>query len=155
EAQSNDLRAAVDSVAAEVDVILRPPSVTADMFQHYINQGGSEMAIFTPSGSWTEGGVRVGDHTFRGFPMPGSPNQRLALFAYSWDLPRDTVPVVSVRNAAGTEATARFWFKVFPKKFRARDLPIDDKFLEKVVNQIDPSGSGDLVTRFLKINGDM
>jgi hypothetical protein len=155
EAQSNDLRGAVDTVAADVEVILRPPSVTADMFQHYINQGGSEMAIFTPSGSWTEGGVRVGDHTFRSFPMPGGPNQRLSLFAYSWDLPRDTVPVVSVLNAAGTEATARFWFKVFPKKFRARDLVIDDRFLEKVVNQIDPSGAGDLVPRFLKINGDM
>ncbi len=36
-----------------------------------------------------------------------------------------------------------------------RDLPIDDKFLDKVVNQIEPNGSGDLVTRFLKINGDM
>ena len=36
-----------------------------------------------------------------------------------------------------------------------RDLTIDDKFLDKVVNQIDPGGSGDLLTRFLKINGDM
>jgi murein DD-endopeptidase MepM/ murein hydrolase activator NlpD len=34
-------------------------------------------------------------------------------------------------------------------------LPIDDKFLDKVVNQIDPGGSGDLLTRFLKINGEM
>ena len=155
EAQSNDLRALTDTVAADVEVILRPPSVTADMFQHYINQGGSEMAIFTPSGSWSEAGVRAGDHRYRSFPLPGSTGERISLFAYPWDLPRDTVPVVSVSNAAGTEATARFWFKVFPKKFRARDLAIDDRFLDKVVNQIDPSGSGDLVTRFLKINGDM
>ena len=65
------------------------------------------------------------------------------------------MPVVYARNPAGAEATARFWYKVFPKKFRARDLPIDDAFLEKVVNQIDPGGSGDLLTRFLKINGEM
>ena len=36
-----------------------------------------------------------------------------------------------------------------------RDLTIDDQFLDKVVNQIDPNGSGDLLARFLKINGEM
>jgi murein DD-endopeptidase MepM/ murein hydrolase activator NlpD len=62
---------------------------------------------------------------------------------------------VYAKNPAGTESTAHFWFKVFPKKFRARDLPIDDQFLNKVVNQIDPNGSGDLLARFLKINSEM
>jgi murein DD-endopeptidase MepM/ murein hydrolase activator NlpD len=153
EAQSNDLLGATDIASADVDVIFRPPTVTTDSFQHYINQGGSEMMLITPSGSWTEAGVRVGDLTFRSFPVQG--NERVALFAYPWDTPRDTPPVVFVKNAAGTEVTSRPWFKVFPKKFRARDLPIDDVFLEKVVNQIDPSGQGDLLTRFLKINGEM
>jgi len=155
EVQSNDFRALTDSISADVDVILRPPSVSGDEFQHYINQGGSEMALITPSGFWNEAGVRVGDHQFRSFAIPGNPNQRLVLFAYQWDTSPDTPPVVFVKNPAGTEATARFWYKVFPKKFRARDLPIDDQFLEKVVNQIDPGGSGDLLARFLKINGDM
>jgi murein DD-endopeptidase MepM/ murein hydrolase activator NlpD len=155
EAESNDLRASVDSIATDVEVILRPPTVTADSFQHYINQGGSEMTLIQPAGSWTETGVRVGDHEYRSFPVPGSPNERIALFAYPWDLARDTQPVVFVRNSAGTEAKATFWYKIFPKKFRARDLTIDDAFLSKVVNQIDPSGSGDLVARFLKINGEM
>ena len=31
--------------------------------------------------------------------------------------------VVYARNLAGTEATAHFWFKLFPKKFRTRDVP--------------------------------
>ncbi|MCU1336034.1 MAG: peptidase [Bryobacterales bacterium] len=154
EARSNDLRAVTDSIATDVDVILHPPSVTTDGFQHYINQGGSELAIFTPSGSWQEAGTRVGPATFRSFPAPGDNQQRLSLFAYSWDTPPETAPVVFAGNSAGTEATARFWFKVFPKKFRARELPIDDAFLEKVDNQIDPGGSGDLLTRFLKINGE-
>ena len=154
EAQSNDFRGATDTISTDVDVMLRPPLVSADSFQHYINQGGSEMVLLTPSGSWSEAGVRVGKVTYRSFPIAGS-TQRLALFAYPWDLPIDTVPVVFVKNSAGTEATARFWFKIFPKKFRKRDLDIDDKFLDKVVNQIDPGGSGDLLTRFLKINGDM
>jgi len=155
EAQSNDFRGAADTISADVEVVLRPPSVTADGFQHYINQGGSEMVLLTPSGYWTEAGVRVGNDTYRSFPVSGRTTQRLALFAYPWDMPLNTVPIVYAKNSAGTEATARFWFKVFPKKFRKRDLAIDDKFLDKVVNQIDPSGSGDLLSRFLKINGEM
>jgi Peptidase family M23 len=154
-AQSNDLRGAEDSVAADVTVILRPPSVVTDGAQHYINQGGSEMVMLTPSGSWSEAGVRVGGDTFQSFPVPGESQQRLALFAFPWDMPADTVPVAYVKDVAGDDATARFAFKVFPKKYRVRDIAIDDAFLEKVVNQIDPGGSGDLLTRFLKINGEM
>ena len=154
EAQSNDFRGATDTISTNVDVVLRPPSISADGFQHYINQGGSEMVLLTPSGAFSEAGVRVGQDTYRSFPIAGR-TDRLALFAYPWDLPIDTAPVVFAKNSAGTEATARFWFKIFPKKFRKRDLDIDDKFLDKVVNQIDPGGSGDLLTRFLKINGDM
>jgi hypothetical protein len=154
EAQSNDFRGVTDTISTDVDVVLRPPTVSSDGFQHYINQGGSEMALLTLSGSWSEAGVRVGKDTYRSFPIAGG-TQRLALFAFPWDMSMDTAPVVFAKNSAGAEVTARFWFKVFPKKFRMRDLPIDDKFLDKVVNQIDPGGSGDLLTRFLKINGEM
>ncbi len=153
EATSNDLRASTDSIASDVDVVFHPPSVSTDGFQHYINQGGSEMALLTPSGAWTEAGVRVGNISFSSFPLRGS--ERIALFAYSWDLAPTVAPFVYAKNAAGEQARAEFWFKIFPKKFRARDLVIDDRFLEKVVNQIDPNGSGDLLPRFLKINGDM
>ena len=78
---------------------------------------------------------------FRSSPTPGI-------------CPPTRVPIFFAKNP-GAESTARFWFKVFPKKFRARDLEIDDKFLEKVVNQIEPGGSGDLLPRFLKINGEL
>ena len=155
EAQSNDLRGRTDSVEADVQIVLEPPRVSADGAQHYINQGGSELVVFTPGGYVTDSGVRAGKYEFRSFPHPSGHGQRFSLFAYPWDLAGDVAPVVFVRNPAGTEATARFWYKLFPKKFRSRDLPIDDAFLEKVVNQIEPGGSGDLLTRFLKINGEM
>ena len=155
EAESNDLRGRVDSIESDVEIVTQPPRISADGAQHYINQGGSELVVFTPSGYVTDSGVRVGKYAFRSFPHPSQTNQRFSLFAYPWDLSVDTVPVAYARNPAGAEATARFWYKVFPKKFRARDLPIDDAFLDKVVNQIDPGGSGDLLARFLKINGEM
>ena len=156
EAQSNDFLGRTSSTRSDVDVILEPPRLVPDGDQHYINQGGSELTTFTVSGDWSEAGVKVGPYTFRSFPLPGRPkNERFSLFAFSWELPVDTVPHVYARNAAGTEVTGRFWFKVFPKPFRTRDLEITDAFLDKVVNQIDPGGQGDLLTRFLRINSEL
>jgi hypothetical protein len=156
EAQSNDFVSRTVSTSFDVDVVLEPPRLAVDDAQHYINQGGSELVTFTVSGDWSEAGVKVGPYTFRSFPMPGrAPTERFALFGFPWDLPVDTVPHVYARNAAGTEVTGRFWFKVFPKPFRTRDLEITDAFLDKVVNQIDPGGSGDLLARFLRINRDL
>lgn len=159
EAVSNDLRASTDSVSSDVTVVLSAPRVIPDDLQHYINQAGMELVTFTPSGSWNEAGVKVGPHTFRSFPLPGHEGQRFSMFAYAWDLPPDITPVVYARNQAGTEATGRFWFKLFPKKFRERDFVLDDALMDKLVNNIDPTGTlapgPDLLTRFLKINGEM
>jgi murein DD-endopeptidase MepM/ murein hydrolase activator NlpD len=156
QAQSNDLRASTDELATDIDVILAPPRVTADGAQHYINQGGSELVTFTASGYWTDSGVRSGPYKFRSFQLPGRPpGERFTLFAYPWDLPQGIDPKVFARNPAGTETTATFWHKVFPKKFHSRDLVLDDAFLQRVVGQIDPQGSGDLLERFLRINREM
>jgi hypothetical protein len=156
EAVGNDLRGSAARISLPVEVNTKPPRVVADGFQHYINQGGAELVTFRVSGYWTEAGVRVGPYTFRSFPMPGRPDdERFSLFAFPWDVPDNTVPVVFARNPSGAEARAQFWFKVFPKKFRTRDLQLDDAFMQKVVDQIAPSGTGDLLTRFLQINRDM
>ena len=160
ETVSNDFRGSTDTVAEDVDVVLAAPRVIPDDLQHYINQAGMELVTFTASGSWTEAGVKVGPHRFRSFPLPGQdPNHRFSMFAYAWDLPADVTPLVYATNPAGTEATGRFWFKLFPKKFRERDFVLTDELMEKLVNNIDPSGTlapgPDLLARFLKINGEM
>jgi murein DD-endopeptidase MepM/ murein hydrolase activator NlpD len=155
EVASNDLRGSTGEASRDINVITRPPSIAADGAQHYINQGGAELVTFSVHGFWTEAGEKSGPYTFRSFAVPGKEGQRFSLFVYPWDLPTTTAPFVYARNPAGNEATGHFWFKVFPKKFRKRDLPLDDAFLNKVVNEIDPNGSGDLVARFLKINGEL
>jgi Peptidase family M23 len=160
EAVSNDFRGSKTTAASEVDVILSAPRVTPDDLQHYINQAGMELVTFTASGAWDEAGAKVGPHTFRSFPLPGNdPNHRFAMFAYAWDLPPDLTPTVYVRNAAGTEATARFSFKLFPKKFRERDFVLTDELMDKLVHSVDPAGTlapgPDLLSRFLKINGEL
>lgn len=154
EAQSGDLRGATDSVAYDVTLVTVPPAVQADDAQHYVTQGGSGIAILTPTGSWSEAGVRVGKHETRSFPKPGSAS-RFSLFPFAWDTPEDSVPLVYARNAGGSEATAKFQVKVFPKKFRKRDIELTEAFLEKVVHELDPNGAGSNVERFLKINREM
>jgi murein DD-endopeptidase MepM/ murein hydrolase activator NlpD len=152
EAVSNDFRGSTATVVRDVTVITAPPFVTTDGDQHYINQGGSESVLINPSGYWTETGVKVGKYSFRSFPMPGGKPGRFALYAFPWDLSEDIAPEVFARNPSGAEATAHFSYKLFPKAFRKRDLTLGDAFLQRVDNEIDPGGSGDLLTRFLKIN---
>jgi murein DD-endopeptidase MepM/ murein hydrolase activator NlpD len=156
-AVANDFRGKSTSAAFDVDVMTEPPRVSADGAQHYINQGGSEMVTFTPGGGWTEAGVKVGDQTFRSFPLPNHPGQRFSLFAFSWQLPGDTPVYVYATNPSGAMARADFWHKFFPKKFRASTIPLETMNLERVVNQIDPNGKikGDLVQRFVQINSEM
>jgi murein DD-endopeptidase MepM/ murein hydrolase activator NlpD len=159
ETVSDDLRGSTDSASSEVTVVLAPPRVSADGLQHYVNQGGMELVVITPGGSWSEVGVRVGKYTFRSFPMPGHPDERFSMFAYPWDLPADVTPEVFARNQTGAEATAHFSFKLFPKKFRARDFPVEDALMQKLVNSVDPNNTlapgKDLLARFLYINGDL
>lgn len=156
-AASNDFRGKTDSKVFDVDVMTAPPHVVADGVQHYINQGGSEMAVFTPSGAWTEAGVKVGDYKFRSFPLPGHPGQYFSLFAFSWNLPVDTPISVYASNPSGAEAKTTFWYKVFPKKFRSSTIPLESMNIDRIVNQIDTQHKipGDLVERFVYINSKM
>lgn len=152
-ATSNDLRAATVTETRELTVVTVPPSLSVDSAQHYINQGGAELVTFSVGGYSTVSGVKVDGYTFRSFAQPGK-QQRFSLFAFPWNVPASTAPVAYAANPAD-QVTGHFWVKVFPKSFRKRDLVLDDAFLDRVVNQIDPGGSGDLLTRFLKINGEM
>jgi murein DD-endopeptidase MepM/ murein hydrolase activator NlpD len=157
-AVSNDLRARTDSASMDVDVAISPPRIVADGVQHYINQGGSEMAVFTPSGSWTEAGVKVGDYTFRSFPLPDHPGQYFSLFAFSYQLPVTTPISVYASNPSGAVAKTTFWYKVFPKKFRASTIALESmNGIDRIVNQIDTQHKvpGDLVQRFVYINSFM
>jgi len=156
-AVANDMQAATATKAVDVDVMTAPPTVSADGVQHYINQGGSEMVTFTPGGAWTEAGVKVGDYTFRSFPLPGHPGQYFSLFALSWQLPTDTPMYVYATNPTGAQARSDFWHKVFPKQFHASTIRLEDMNIDRIVNQIDPNRKipGDSVTRFVYINSEM
>jgi murein DD-endopeptidase MepM/ murein hydrolase activator NlpD len=142
----------------EVTVATQPPSVIADSDQHYLYLGMADLATLNISGAWTEAGVRVGDETFRAWPMPNGKPGYFSLFAFAWNMPPNTAPVAYASNGPGNEVTGPLVFQ-FPKKeqprYSVRDLQITDAFMHKVVDELDPHGSGDYVTRFVKINNDM
>ncbi len=157
-ANSNDVRGATTTLAQDIQVVLRPPSIVADGRQHYINQGGAELVTLDLSGNWTDAGVRVANYSAGTFPMPGQPdssNQRFSLFPYPWDVSPGTMPLAFARNAAGTEVTTTFWVKVFPKKFKQTNIVLTDDKMQKVVNELDPEGSGPVLDRFVRLNREM
>jgi len=158
EATSNDFRGTTARVARDLTVVTRPPTLSVDSEQHYLYLGMADLVTFNVAGSWSEAGVRVGDQTFRSWPMPGGKPGFFSLFAFAWNMPAGTVPLVYATNAAGNEVTGQIVFQ-FPKKdqpkYRARDLQLDDRFLQKVIGELDSNGTGDPVARFLKINNEM
>ena len=158
EATSNDLLHKAGHWEQDVTVVTQPPSVTADTEQHYLYLGMADLATFSISGNWTEGGVRVGNETFRAWPMPGGKPGFFSLYAFAWNMPPDTAPTVYASNGAGNEATSPL-VVIFPEKeqpkYTTHDLQVSDAFLNKVVNELDPNGTGDPVARFVKINSEM
>ncbi len=129
--------------------------------QHYINQGGAECVVYRVSEDAEISGVQVGSNFFPGFPLKSADaNTRFALFAFQYDLPADTHVKVVARDAAGNEATAEPWQKVFPKQFRTRDIVLEDSFIQKVVPEVlshTPSiqQQEELVKTFVEINSNL
>ena len=158
EATSNDLLRKTARLERDVNVVTQPPSVSVDSEQHYLYLGMADLATFSVSGSWTEAGVRVGDQPFRAWPMPGGKPGLFSLFAFAWNMPPGTAPLVYASNGAGNDVTSPL-VVVFPKKeqpkYTTHDLQVSDAFLQKVINELDPNGTGDPVARFVKINTEM
>jgi murein DD-endopeptidase MepM/ murein hydrolase activator NlpD len=158
EATSNDLLRKTARLERDVNVVTQPPSVSVDSEQHYLYLGMADLATFSVSGSWSEAGVRVGDQTFRAWPTPGGKPGLFSLFAFAWNMPPGTAPLVYASNGAGNDVTSPL-VVVFPKKeqpkYTTHDLQVSDAFMQKVINELDPNGTGDPVARFVKINSEM
>ncbi len=150
EATSNDLLHRSARMERDVTVVTQPPTVSADSEQHYIYIGMADLATFSVSGAYTAAGVRVGDGSFRAWPMPGGKPGLFSMYAFAWNMPQSTVPVVFASNGAGNDVTTPLTV-VFPKKeqphYTVHELEISDQFMQKVVGELDPNGTGDLVTR--------
>jgi murein DD-endopeptidase MepM/ murein hydrolase activator NlpD len=159
------LRQVSSESSREIQVRLTPPRVSVVSTHHYVNQGGAEMLVYRVSPPDVTSGVRVGDFTYPGFASAGAgladPELRVAFFALLYNQAADVPMEVFAQDVAGNQARAQFEHRVFPKKFRSSRIPLDDKFLGRVVPAILQSSpqlkasESDLLPSFLKINNDL
>ena len=163
------LRNIESRMTRDVQVQLEPPRVSVLSTLHYVNHGGAEFVVYRATPANIESGIRVGDHTYPGFPASGAgikadDSTRVAFFALLYDQDLNTPVTVYAKDEAGNQASASLDVRAFPKPFGRSRIPIDDRFLQHVVPQISaanktdlqlPTGPQDLLPSFLKINGEL
>ena len=144
-AKSNDLRGAI----ADLDAERHGCAAAADDRRRWppaLHQSGRRRTGHARSGRQLDGRRSSSRKILRGHfpdagPARGQQSPVLAL-PFPWDVPADTVPLAFAKNAAGTEVTATFWVKVFPKQFRRSNIELNDDNLQKVVGELDPERRG-------------
>ena len=162
------LREVTSLVRQDVQVRLTPPTLAVQSQFHFINQGGAEVVVYTVNPADVASGVRVGDLEYPGLPAAGAgipnapPGLRVAFFPFLFDQAPSTPVSLWARDDAGNSGQASVDSRVTAKKFRASTIPLDDRFLQKVVPSIlqatpeltvnDPS---DLLASYLVINRDL
>ena len=163
------IRTVESTAAQDLQVRLERPRVSVVSTHHYINLGGTEMVVYRATPEDVESGVVVGDIEYPGYPAAGAtvagvklddPALRIAFFALLYDQDVNTPMRVYARDPAGNTARADFDHRTFPKPFKKSQIPLDDKFLDRVVPAIlegttDVKPDGDNLAKFLVINGEL
>jgi murein DD-endopeptidase MepM/ murein hydrolase activator NlpD len=162
------IRDVESSLTKDVQVQLEPPRVAVLSTLHYVNHGGAEFVVYRATPANVQSGIQVGDHSYPGFPASGAGIKaddatKVAFFALLHDQDLNTPVTVYARDEAGNEVSAPLDVQAFPKPFSRSRIPIDDRFLGRVVPAIAsnvpdmqlPTGQSDLLPSFLKINGEL
>jgi murein DD-endopeptidase MepM/ murein hydrolase activator NlpD len=163
------IRTLQSSASKDVQVRLERPRISIVSTHHYVNHGGSEMAVYRVTPSDVTSGVLVGDVEYPGYPAAGAnvegvrisdPDVRVAFFALLHDQDLNTPIRLFARDEAGNTARADFDYRAFPKPFKRSRIQLDDRFLDRVVPAIlegtsEVKPDGDTLAKFLVINGDL
>lgn len=163
------VRTLQSTATRDVQVRLERPRVSVLSTHHYVNLGGSEMVVYRVAPDDVESGVLVGDVEYPGYPASGiavegvriaDPAVRVAFYALLYDQDVNTPMRVYARDPAGNTARADFDHRTFPKPFKRSRIPLEDRFIDRVVpailegtTEIQPEG--DTLAKFLAINGEL
>lgn len=162
------LRHQPTTVTQDVEVRLDPPRVAVISLHHFINAGGAEFVVMRATPPDVEAGIQVGDARYTMYPGSAvgisDPAVRVGFFAWRHDQDARTRLLAYARDAAGNEVSAPFDYKPFPKRFLDSRIPIDQRFLDRVVPAIasntpdlnvDTGSPEGLLKGFLEINGNL
>ncbi len=163
------MRTLETTASHDVQVRLERPRVSVVSTHHFVNLGGTEFVVYRATPEDVESGVVVGDVEYpairpraRRSTASRSPTRRCA----SRSSPCSTIRTSTRRCAStrairpGNTARADFDHRTFPKPFKKSKIPLDDKFLDRVVPAIlegttEVKPDGDNLAKFLAINGDL
>ncbi|HEX6162383.1 MAG TPA: M23 family metallopeptidase [Vicinamibacterales bacterium] len=162
------LRTVRTTESRELEVRLDPPRVAVVSIHHFINLGGAEFAVLRATPPDVEAGVQIGDTKYPFYPGSGvglsDPALRVGFFALRHDQDITTRMSAYARDAAGNEATTPLEHRPFVKKFVQSKIPIDQRFLDRVVPaiasntpdlKVDTGSPEGLLKGFLEINGNL
>jgi murein DD-endopeptidase MepM/ murein hydrolase activator NlpD len=162
------LRTVNSRLTRSLEVRLDPPRVAVVSIHHFINLGGAEFVVVKATPEDVEAGVQVGDARYRFYPGTAvglaDPAFRVGFFALRHDQDVNARIMVYARDAAGNEVTTPLEHQPFVKKFVQSKIPIDQRFLDRVVPaiashtpelKIDTGSSDGLLKGFLEINGNL
>jgi murein DD-endopeptidase MepM/ murein hydrolase activator NlpD len=155
-------------VTRDLTVRLDPPRVSVLSLHHYINLGGAEFVVLRATPPDVQAGVRVGDAEYQAYPGTAvglaDPAVRVAFFALRHDQDVNATISAFARDEAGNQASTPVEHRPFPKAFVRSKIPIDQRFLDRVVPAIasetpdlklDTSSPDGLLQGFLAINGGL
>jgi murein DD-endopeptidase MepM/ murein hydrolase activator NlpD len=162
------LRTVNSRVTRNLEVRLDPPRVSVVSIHHFINLGGAEFVVLRATPEDVEAGVHVGDASYRFYPGSAvgltDPAFRVGFFALRHDQDVNAPISAYARDAAGNEVKTPLEHLPFVKKFVQSKIPIDQKFLDRVVPaiasqtpdlKIDTGSPEGLLKGFLEINGNL
>lgn len=161
-------RTAASTEKRDLTVRLDPPRVAVVSIHHFINLGGAEFVVMRATPEDVEAGVQVGDTRFPFYPGSAvgisDPAVRVGFFALRHDQDINTPITAFARDAAGNEAKTPVEHQPFVKKFIQSKIPIDQRFLDRVVPaiasntpdiKVDTGSPEGLLKGFLEINGNL
>lgn len=137
-----NLRHLTASDSRTVQVRLERPRVSVASTHHFVNHGGAEMVVYRVTPTDVRSGVRVGDVSYRGYPLaeaagvPADPSLHLAFFALLHDQDLNTPIHVFAVDEAGNQSTVAVDAKVFGKPLRRSRIEVSDAFVDRVVPAI-------------------
>jgi murein DD-endopeptidase MepM/ murein hydrolase activator NlpD len=161
-------RDVVSQARRELTVRVDPPRVGVLSIHHFINLGGAEFVVLRATPEDVDAGVLVGDTRYPFYPGSAvgisDPAVRVGFFALRHDQDINTRITAYARDAAGNEATTPVEHQPFIKRFVQSKIPVDQRFLDRVVPaiasntpdlKVDTSSPEGLLQGFLEINGNL
>lgn len=156
----------------EMPVDLRAPELVSLVDQPVVRQGGSGAIVYRVGADAVSHGVRVGEHTFPGRPLPvaaaeSSPSptepgsaRQLALYGVPHDLADESQVRLFAVDEVGNRVELPFLRRFDRHRFPEDDIRLSDSFFEEVVPEIlgqtpELKAEATLLDSYLEINREL